>query len=78
MAMRYIRLWGIGAMHKTRLFKWEWRVLYDLNQIGQWITYDSGPLANRSEVRRFRSLVPVIARNVKTQRRLVQAHWDDV
>jgi hypothetical protein len=75
MAMRYIKMWGVGAMHKTRLFKWEWRVVW--RSAGNTHLSSSSPFSDRKQARQYKSIVPELYKP-RLQRRLVQAHWDDV
>jgi hypothetical protein len=70
---------GDGIAYATRLLRlrWQWRVTYQLNQHGEWETYVTEPFQSRMHARQFKRLVPLIARNVKIQRRLMEVDWHD-
>ena len=74
---RQYYLWYSLFHKKTRRFKWQWRVKYDLNQHGEWETYYSPEYGSRREARKFKQIIPVIARNVKVQRRFVEVDWHE-
>jgi len=86
--MKYIKLWGIGAMHKTLPFKWEWKVTYEYCPDGQWYSM-SETFQNRDKARAFKrdvlychqgvvSPIPYTCyRNIKMYRRLVCARWEE-
>jgi hypothetical protein len=70
MAMRYIKMWGIGRMCDVRLFKWEWRVTWVLP--GNNHSNSSQPF--RKHARQYKSGVPLRC-NPRIERRLVQTTW---
>lgn len=91
MAMKYLNGF-FGQKGRTFRFKWEWLVVYESRStgamgqgVGSWTRHYSGPWPNRARARqdlrdthRGRYLAGLREyRNIKLQRRLVQADWED-